>query len=325
MSFPLSQSPELSPNLLALPIIQEMLSKCKVLKINSFEQNGTTVLDCGVTVPGSWEAGVLFSSACLGGLSQVRVLWSDFQGLRWPAVEVVTDHPIRACMASQFAGWPIKVGARLIMGSGPARAIVHKGSLFQTIGYQDCSDIAILCLESTRLPTDEVIGYILEECHCVPENLYILVAPTASIVGSIQVAARALETGLFKLRRVGYDLGKIVSGSGICPIPPVSMDTRGGLGRTNDAIFYGATVLYNLRDHDETLRNIIKQVPACATQDYGQAYMEKRDSYKNFLNIDPDQFSPGEVWLCNLESGRSFHAGSLRADILRRSFGLEST
>ena len=210
------------------------------------------------------------------------------------------------------------------MGSGPACAIVHKGSLFRMLGYEDNSETAIICLEGRTLPSEDVIQHILEECRCEPTNLYILVAPTASLVGSVQVAARALETGLFKLRRLGYDLGKVVSGWGVCPIPPVARDTRSGLGRTNDAIFYGSTVLYNLRDDDETLEHVVKQVPSCSIREYGRPYMEAQATYKNFFNLDPDQFAPAEVWLCNLNSGRSFHAGSLRPDILRRSFGLKT-
>ena len=143
-------------------------------------------------------------------------------------------------------------------------------------------------------------------------------------MGSVQVAARALETGLFKLRRLGYDLGKIVSGWGVCPFSPVARDTLSALGRTNDAIFYGSTVMYNLRDDDETLELVVKQVPSCSTREYGRAYMEIQPTYKNFFNIDPDQFTPAVVWLCNLNSGRSFQAGSLRPDILRKSFGLET-
>ncbi len=325
MLLPLSQLPELSPNRQAFPLIKEFISRSELLQVKVHEQkNGVTVIDCGVHVEGGWEAGILFSAVCLGGLAQVKLQWSEFDGLRWPSVEVVTDHTVRACMASQYAGWPIKIGKGLTMGSGPACAIVHKGSLFRMLGYEDHSETAIICLEGRDLPSEEMIEHILEECHCDPANLYILVAPTTSLVGSVQVAARALETGLFKLRRLGYDLGKVVSGWGICPIPPVAHDTLSGLGRTNDAIFYGSTVLYNLRDDDETLEHVVKQVPSCSTREYGRAYMETQSAYKNFFNLDPDQFTPAEVWLCNLNSGRSFQAGALRPDLLRRSFGLET-
>ncbi|EGW37423.1 methenyltetrahydromethanopterin cyclohydrolase [Desulfosporosinus sp. OT] len=322
MLLPLSQLPELSPNCQAFPLVEEFIARSELLQIKAYKQNEVTVIDCGVNVPGGWEAGLLFASICLGGLAQVRLHWSDFSGFRWPAVEVVTDHPIRACMASQFAGWPIKNGELLAMGSGPGRAIVHEGSLFEILGYEDHSERAVLCLESEELPSKEVIQYLLEECHCDPKNLYILVAPTVSHVGSVQIAARALETGLSKLMGLGYNLGKIVSGWGICPVPPVACDNLSALGRTNDAILYGSTVLYNLRD-EENLDSLVKQVPSCASREYGRPFKEVYKDYGNFYDIDPLLFSPAEVWLCNLHSGRSWQAGSLRPDILRHSFGLE--
>ncbi len=139
MFIPLSQLPELSPNRLALPLVKEFLSRSELLKVKVHKQNGVTVIDCGVHVQGGGEAGSLFASVCLGGLAQVTLHWLDFHGLRWPAVEVVTDHPVRACLASQYAGWPIKNGKLLAMGSGPGRAIIHEGSLFKILGYEDHS------------------------------------------------------------------------------------------------------------------------------------------------------------------------------------------
>ncbi len=324
MVIPLRQLPELSPNRLALPLVKEFLSRSEQLQIKVHEQKGVTVIDCGVHVQGGGEAGSLFASVCLGGLAQVKLHWLDFNGLRWPAVEVVTDHPVRACLASQYAGWPINNGKLLAMGSGPGRAIIHEGGMFEMLGYEDDSETAILCLESEELPNEEVVRHILKECQCDPTKLYILVAPTASQVGSVQIAARALETGLSKLMELGYDLGKIVSGWGICPLPPVACDNLSALGRTNDAILYGSTVLYNLRDDDNTLVSLVKQVPSCSSREYGRPFVEVYKEYGNFYDIDPLLFSPAEVWLCNINSGRSFHAGTLRPDILRYSFGIET-
>ncbi|MDP4127935.1 MAG: methenyltetrahydromethanopterin cyclohydrolase [Bacillota bacterium] len=314
---------KLSPNNLAFPLMTEFLSKSEQLRIKVHNQHGTTLIDCGVHVQGGWEAGILFASVCLGGLAQVKQHWVDFDGLRWPAVEVITDHPIRACMASQYAGWPIQNNRCLAMGSGPGRAIVHEGVLFKKFGCEDQSDTVIICLESEELPSEEVVKYILEKCHCAPTCLYILVAPTASQVGSIQVAARALETGLSKLMELGYDLDKIDSGWGICPIPPVACDNLSALGRTNDAILYGATVLYNLRDDDQALESLVKKIPSCSSREYGQLFGDLYKKCGNFYDIDPMLFSPAEVWLSNINSGNSFHAGSLRSDILRTSFGLQ--
>ncbi len=322
MVFPYSQGSKLSPNRQAFPLVTEFLVRSDFLRVDVYNQNKVTVIDCGVQAQGGWEAGVLFATVCLGGLAQVKIHWLDFNGLRWPAVEVVTNHPVQACMASQYAGWPIKSNKILAMGSGPGRAIVHKGSLYETLGYKDYSEMAIMCLESEELPTKEVVQHLLAELRCDPQNLYILVAPTASLVGSVQIAARALETGLSKLKELGYNLKKIDSGWGTCPIPPVDGDKLSALGRSNDGILYGSTVLYNLRDDDESLELLIKQVPSCSSREYGRPFLDVYNECGNFYEINPLVFSPAEIWLCNLESGRSFHAGALRPDLLRSSFSI---
>lgn len=323
MIIPLVQLPELSPNRRALTLVHELISRSAQLQVEVTERAGATVIDCGIHTEGGYEAGVLFSKICLGGLADVRLTWQDISGLRWPSVEVTTDHPIRACMASQYAGWPIKVEGRIYMGSGPACAVVCRGSLFQLLGYRDLTEIVVLCMETTRLPSEEVIAHVAEACCCQPRNLYILAAPTASLAGTVQVAARALETGLFKLRRLGYTLGNVVAGTGTCPVSPVAGNTKSALGRTNDGISYGSTVLFHVRDEDAAIENVISRVPACAAPEYGRAYHEIAKDHDNFFNLNPDQFNPAVAVMCNLNSGNSFTAGVLRPDVLRRSFGLK--
>jgi len=322
MSFPNAQQSKLSPNRQAFPLVNEFILKSKLLRVGVKKQNEVTVIDCGVQVQGSWEAGVLFAAVCLGGLAQVKIHWLDFSGFRWPTVEVVTAHPVQACLASQYAGWPIKNGDLTAMGSGPGRAIIHQGSLYDRNGYEDYSKTAVICLESEELPTAAAVQYLVEELGCKPKDLYILAAPTASLAGSVQIAARALETGLSKLAVLGYDLERIDSGWGTCPLPPVAGSNLNALGSANDGILYGSTVLYNLKDNDETLDSLVNQIPFCFSREYERPFIEIFEEYGDFYNIDPMVFSPAEVWLCNLNSGRSFHAGGLRPDLLRNSFGI---
>ncbi|OLN28690.1 methenyltetrahydromethanopterin cyclohydrolase [Desulfosporosinus metallidurans] len=71
MFLPHSPQSKLSPNNLAFPLVMEFISRNELLRLKVHNQNGTTVIDCGVHVPGGWEAGILFASVCLGGLAQV--------------------------------------------------------------------------------------------------------------------------------------------------------------------------------------------------------------------------------------------------------------
>ena len=99
--------------------------------------------------------------------------------------------------------------------------------LFRKLEYRDRSEVAVLALESRSLPSEEVAGWIAEKCRISPDRLYLLVAPTASLVGSVQVAARVVETGLHKMLEVGFDIESVISGFGTCPVAPVARD---GLG-----------------------------------------------------------------------------------------------
>ncbi|NLI93796.1 MAG: methenyltetrahydromethanopterin cyclohydrolase [Peptococcaceae bacterium] len=323
MPIQLTDMIQLSPNRQAFPYVKQLMERPEQLKVEIQKIGQSTVIDCGINVPGGWQAGVLFANICLGGLAEVTMHWADFGGIRWPAVEVITDHPVRACMASQYAGWFVKKDKYSAMGSGPARAVVQSEELFEKLGYKDSSDLAILCLEGRKLPTEEAVKWIVEKCRCPAENLYILIAPTASTAGSVQIAARSVETGLHKLMELRYDLGLIESGWGIAPVPPVAENDLGALGRTNDAILYGTTVHYVLDDEDEHLQSLIDKVPSSSSRDYGVLFQKLFERYGNFYDIDPLLFSPAQVWLSNKRSGRSYRSGEIRPDLLTQSFRLE--
>ena len=106
------------------------------------------------------------------------------------------------------------------------------------------------------------------------------------------MAARALETALFKLRRLKYDLGKVEAGMAICPVSPVAGTTKHALGRTNDAISYGSVAQIHVRDFDDVLRDIVPKVPSCAAPEYGKSYVDITSAHNNFFNLSPERLTP---------------------------------
>src|SRR5262249_24904310 len=141
-----------------------------------------------------------------------------------PAVQVYSDDPVRACMASQYAGWHVSVGKYFAMGSGPMRALYAKAALFGALGLGEQASLPVGVLETRKLPTEEVIAYFTERLNLPPEKLTLLCAPAASLAGTVQVVARAMETALHKLHEVKFDLRQVLSGHGIAPLPPVAAD-----------------------------------------------------------------------------------------------------
>jgi methenyltetrahydromethanopterin cyclohydrolase len=283
---------------------------------------GARLIDCGISVEGGLQAGLAMAGVCLAGHAGVALVPDQLEGVPVPLVQVHSDHPVLACMASQYAGWQVSVGKFFAMGSGPMRAAYGKEELFAHIPGREQANTAVGVLETTKLPDDDVTAYLAERLHLPPDKLTLLVAPASSQAGNVQVVARSLETALHKLYELKFDLGQIVSGYGTAPLPPVAPDFLGAIGRTNDAILYGGQVVLWVRGDDEQLAEIGPKVPSSASPDHGAPFAEIFERYeRDFYRIDPLLFSPAMIVLQNLRTGKSHVFGRIEREVLRRSFG----
>lgn len=282
---------------------------------------GARVIDAGVAVDGGLNAGLLLGEICMGGLGDVEYTQVSLGGRGWPAVQVRTDHPAVACMASQYAGWAIQVDKYFAMGSGPLRAHARvEKELFEKLHYAEQASCGVLVLEGRALPTDAVAEYVARKATLSPAQLTFIIAPTASLAGGTQISARILETGLHKMETLGFDVRKVVSGIGTAPIATVAKNDLRGIGRTNDCILYGGQAHYTVKADDAELADLAAKLPASASKDYGTPFYEIFERYdKDFYKIDPLLFSPAEVWLTSATSGRTHHAGQVNVDVLQRS------
>lgn len=309
----------------AYDLVRQMAAEAEALGIAVHVlPRGTEVLDCGVHVRGGFEAGRRLAEVCMGGLGTVALTWQAWGDKTWPAVTVYTDHPAEACLAAQYAGWAVRHGDYFAMGSGPARAIIRaETELYEHLGYQESADVAVLCLETRRLPTADVADFIAQRAGVDPARLALLVAPTASLAGGVQVAARSVETALHKLHVLGFDVRRVLHGMGVCPLPPPAEDDVHAIGRTNDAVLYGGRVYLTVQADDAELEALVPRLPSSASPDYGRPFYEVLKSYDfDFYRIDPLLFSPAEVVVTNVVSGRSFRAGQVDPAVLKRSFGM---
>jgi len=283
--------------------------------------NGARVIDCGVHAAGGYDAGLALSEICMGGLGNIALGPVAVGNESWPGLTVWTDHPMVSCMASQYAGWAISPEGFFAMGSGPLRAHARvEKELFAKLAYAETAEHGVLVLEGRQLPTAAVAEWVAAKAKLSPSQLTFLVAPTASLAGGVQIAARVVETAMHKIERLHFDLSKIVSAVGFAPLPPVAKNDLRAIGRTNDCILYGGSVHFTVRASDEELADLAPKVPASASRDYGTPFYDIFQRYnKDFYAIDPLLFSPAEVRLTSTESGRTFHAGQLNQDVLRAS------
>jgi methenyltetrahydromethanopterin cyclohydrolase len=282
---------------------------------------GPLILDFGIEAQGGLEAGLRLAEVCTAGQAQVSLLPGDSAVWQGAAVQVITDDPVRTCMASQYAGWKLAHGKFFAMGSGPMRAAAGKEEIFDSIGYREQAEVAVGVLECRKPPPTELCRRIADDCGVSPSHLVLCVAPTASQAGTIQIVARSVETALHKLHTIGFDLSRVKSGFGVAPLPPAGADDLGAIGRTNDAVLYGAEVTLWVRGDDESLAAIGPQVPSCASADFGEPFAAIFKRYDcDFYRIDPQLFSPAAVTFCNLDTGRTFRFGKTLPKVIQESF-----
>ncbi|WP_337173472.1 methenyltetrahydromethanopterin cyclohydrolase [Paludisphaera sp.] len=312
----------LNLNARAAGIVEALVAAAEERRVASSEiDGGGRLIDCGVKQRGGLAAGLDLARACMGGLAEVSLSMGEVDGHAMPIVRVWTDHPVQACLASQYAGWALSEGKFFGMGSGPMRAARGKEEIFDRIGFREDSESIVGVLETGKIPPPEIYAKIARECGVEPYNVTLLAAPTASLAGGLQVVARSIETALHKLAELKFDLSRIVSAHGSAPLPPVAGDDMAAIGRTNDAILYGARVVLHVAGDDDMLAENGPRVPSCASADFGEPFAAIFARYNHdFYAVDPHLFSPAEVTFQNVDTGRSHTFGAPRPEIVARSF-----
>jgi methenyltetrahydromethanopterin cyclohydrolase len=65
----------------------------------------------------------------------------------------------------------------------------------------------------------------------------------------------------------------------------------------------------------------VERLPASASSDYGEPFINVlKGADFDFYAIDPLLFSPAQIRLTSVGSGRSFEAGRINLEVLERSF-----
>jgi methenyltetrahydromethanopterin cyclohydrolase len=234
---------------------------------------------------------------------------------------VSVDEPAAACLASQYAGWKLERDDFFAMASGPGRALARAEDLFDELAWREQAKEAVLCLETRQDPPGEIVEKVAERCGVEASAVTFLIAPTASVCGSVQISARVVETALHKLHEIGVDPARVRHGWGCCPIAPVAKDDRAAIGRTNDAVLYGGTVHLWVEGADDEIAELATKLPSSASEAFGTPFGDLlAEADWDFYEIDPMLFSPAAATLTSTESGRAHHGGRLAPDVLERSF-----
>lgn len=316
-----------SINFTTQPLVESLVRDAALLRLKVERlDNGVTLVDAGIEADGGLEAGRRIAEICMGGMGTVTLAHSALTP-DWPLrVHVHATDPVLSCLGSQYAGWSLSHGkgkeAFYALGSGPARSMCVKEALFKELDYKDKADATVIVLEVDKYPPLELLDKIAADCGIQPVGLTVIVTPTSSLAGGLQVVARVLEVAMHKAHELGFPLEHIVDGSGSAPVPPPAPDFITAMGRTNDAILFAGQVHLFVKGEDEAAEKLAHDLPSSTSRDYGKPFAQVFKEYEyNFFKVDPMLFSPASVMVTAIESGRSFRAGRLDEELLARSFG----
>lgn len=315
-----------SINQLSMQVVKEIIARqsdigVKVVKLPC----GTILIDMGLYAKGSFEAGVLFTRASLGDMATVNLgTWKLDESYSFGSVELFVTEPLIACLGAQIAGWQLGKGEFATIGSGPARAqaVIPTDIYLDMTPYRDQYQEVVLCIQGVRYPDDAIALEVARACKVTPENVYLLLAPSASIVGSIQVAARMVEQVCHKMHEKGFEVSRVVTARGVAPIAPLVMDEVKAIGRINDAILYGGEAEFWVdAEDDEIVALVTRLVSKTSSPYYPALFGEVFEKVgRDFYKIDHDFHSIAKIQIHNVKTGKSLAAGEINRDVIRKSF-----
>lgn len=269
-------------------------------QVEAFEfetpEGRVTLLDVGVKVKISdKEIGKKVAKASMGGIGKVKI--SDKVEVEIPTCVAI------ATLSCQLAGWGIKIKNQLALGSGPARILAKKPEkIIREVGYYEESDQAALILETDTLPSKEICGKILKETNA--DSLIIAAFKGHSLTGLINVLARIVEVGVFRLNRLGFNVEKIKSAQGEVPL------SKPEIFSTNEAIIYSGEVFFKVESWNPELT---EKVVSKSSKAYGKPFRQIfEEAGKDFYQIPPDIFAPAKVTIFDLEKVKEYQAGEVR-------------
>ena len=291
--------------------------------------SGTRILDCGVEAQGTTELGVIMADVAMGGRGKTDLISNEkliflsdiWPQCSWPLVQVHSNDPVSACLASQYAGWQIDHKNFKAMASGPIRAAIGKENIFETIGRREQPQDTVGLLETDRLPPEAVCHELAALAGLSTRDITLLVAATKSPAGMVQVIARSLETAIHQLHECGFDLERIVRGTGVAPLPSTFRESLVAIGCANDAILYGGVVRLDVIGDDASLEAIGPRAVSSHSNLHGELFSDLfRQANHDFYALDPALFAPAVLEIRNLESGHHYRFGVVSADIIEKSF-----
>lgn len=318
----------ISVNKHSVELAKQLIHREQQYKVRSYKEEGVTVIDCGVKMEGSWEAGKIISEILLGGLNHIyyETFPEKIGGTYFQGINVMSDFTVVQQAGCNISGWELEKGEFAPVVAGPARTLARKENdwLEPYSDYRDQYESGVITLEQSELPSKELVLKIVKAVGIPAENLYIAVASSASLVASIQVAARILEMALNRLKDLKFDLSAIKEAHGFCVVPPVIQDQTAAMGRLNDVLRYGGAATYTVDCEDSEVLDVLEYIYSETCSDYGVLFQDIYKKYGcNFYKIPSEVMAPAKIVMINQRTGNIFAGGDFQLTLLRESFGIQ--
>ena len=308
-------------------LVDELVRDAAVLEIEAIAgPRGARIVDCGVEVRGSWEAGRRLAVLSHAGMMKATLGVREIAGLPLPELVCDSWRPAVSTHGLQvsFALAEIDPAIRI---SGPIRAAVdglpcEARSLGRASRRLSAArrvvPWGVAIVESERLPDAEVVSVIASRAGLDVGDLTLLVAPSRSLAGVTQIAGRLNECVLFTLdQSLRLDPTCVMGILGATPIAPSGI--RAPLTQ-DDMIHYAGRVTmvvdapatWNLRAVAEGL--VFRSSPAYGRR-FGELLAEAGGVFEAIPGLT-DLNKVAEISVVDRSTGRVATAGAVDEGIL---------
>jgi len=303
---------DLKVNEKAYELLDTIETERKIINVenkeNSIASGEVIVLDIGVTnktsdAGSNVKFGITTSEAAMGGLGKISI--NDDK-----IYVSIPEYPSIATLSCQMAGWRFKINNEIAIGSGPAKiaARVPKETI-ERIGYFENPEKAALLLETNIMPDEEFARKILEKTKA--KKVIVAAFRGDSMVGLINVLARVVEMGFYRMDYLKFDTNKAISGYGFAPIPKLNTDI---MYTSNDALIYGADVTINVSGWDE---NLTHNLSSSSSPAYGKPFKDIfTEARGDFYKIDLGIFAPAKITINDIKNNKQYKSGYLNDKII---------
>jgi methenyltetrahydromethanopterin cyclohydrolase len=326
--------PKFSLNKSALKLVRKVMEDPDKYGVSVETSDcGATLIDAGINSRGGFLAGRIVTEICMAGYGKANIMPIQYRDMVLLSMFVTTDFPVLSTLGSQFTGWQLKSDEFSAAASGPARALaMEPGDLFRKLQYKEESEVAVIVLETDKIPPKATINQIADRCSVSSKNLFLILFSSNSVTGGIQACGRVVEIGLRKLVEVGLDPLIVRHAWGYAPIVATHLSPSEATERAYGAIRSCGVTNYLVECVDEqSLPIMVSQTSASALKMIQEArrLAENNPRYKdifkdtgiNLLKVETNTLAPAVVTVSNLKTGKSFSSGEFDLESIKRYLG----